>query len=108
MFVRKILSNAKVLYCRAMSNSSPLVNLAVGNDGISILTLQRPPINSINLDMLQDMNEALDKIEKSGSTGLIITSVSYSYYDIRPICYKALYKSNNTFLNSVRGDMMCL
>ena len=63
-----------------MSSNSSLVDLAVGNDGISIMTLQRPPVNNINLDLLQDMNKALDEIEKTKSKGLIITSVS-SYFD---------------------------
>lgn len=76
MFLRLMLNNCKQLNLRAMSSQGPLVNLTLGNDSISIMTLQRPPVNIMNLKLLHEMNQALNEIEKNKCKGLIITSVS--------------------------------
>ncbi|CAH0729935.1 unnamed protein product, partial [Brenthis ino] len=57
-----------------MSSHGPLVDLKIGNDGISLMTLQRPPVNIMNLNLLHEMNQALDEIEKNKCKGLIISS----------------------------------
>ncbi|GBP79773.1 Enoyl-CoA delta isomerase 1, mitochondrial [Eumeta japonica] len=50
--------------------------MAVDNDGIAVVTLQRPPVNSLNLDLLQAMNNTFDDVAKNKSKGMILTSAS--------------------------------
>lgn len=61
---------------RAMSSQAPLVDLAFDNDGIATLTLQRAPVNSLNLDLLREIIKSLDDVTKNRSKGMILTSVS--------------------------------
>lgn len=78
MFLRTIVNNAKRLApnIRGMASQGPLVDLTVDNDGVAILTMQRPPVNSLNLDLLKELSNSLDEVAKNKNTGLILTSVS--------------------------------
>ena len=77
MFLRQLIHKTKSLVpnLRAMSSQSPLVDLSIDNDGVSIMTLQRPPVNSLNLELLREMSAKLDEVAKNKSKGLVITSV---------------------------------
>jgi hypothetical protein len=44
--------------------------------GISTVTLQRPPVNTLNLELLQELCTIFDALEKDKSRGMILTSVS--------------------------------
>ncbi|XP_026762668.2 enoyl-CoA delta isomerase 1, mitochondrial-like [Galleria mellonella] len=60
---------------RSMSvNSSSLTDLAVDEDGIAVLTLQRPPVNSLNVELLQAIINAFDDAAAKGCKGMILTS----------------------------------
>ncbi|XP_026316740.1 enoyl-CoA delta isomerase 1, mitochondrial-like [Hyposmocoma kahamanoa] len=61
---------------RYMSGQGPLVDLTVDNGGIATLTMQRPPVNSLNLDLLQQMSKALDDVGKNKARAMILTSSS--------------------------------
>nr|XP_026499076.1 enoyl-CoA delta isomerase 1, mitochondrial-like [Vanessa tameamea] len=78
MFLRKVVNNAKRLApnIRTMASQGPLVDLTVDNDGVSIMTMQRPPVNSLNLDLLRELSKSLDEVAKNKSRGLILTSSS--------------------------------
>lgn len=66
-------------FVRHMSASPPLVDLCVDNQtGIATLTLSRPPVNSLNLELLTAISQALDQVEENRSKGLILTSVSWT------------------------------
>jgi hypothetical protein len=43
--------------------------------GISTVTLQRLPVNSLNLELLQELCTIFDALEKDKSQGMILTSV---------------------------------
>lgn len=64
---------------RGLSTASPtnnLINLTVNDStGIATLELNRPPVNSLNTPLLQDISAALDDVSKNRSKGLILTSV---------------------------------
>lgn len=61
----------------AISATNNLVNLSVNDKtGIATLTLNRPPVNSLNHALLADISSALDDVAKNRSKGLILTSVS--------------------------------
>ncbi|XP_039755758.1 enoyl-CoA delta isomerase 1, mitochondrial-like isoform X1 [Pararge aegeria] len=76
--LRQAVSNARQLApsVRAMSSKGPLVDLTVDNDGVAIMTLQRPPVNSLNLDLLKEISKSLDDVAKNKSRGMILTSSS--------------------------------
>ncbi|XP_047993501.1 enoyl-CoA delta isomerase 1, mitochondrial-like [Leguminivora glycinivorella] len=50
-----------------------LVDIA-DDGGIAVVTLQRAPVNSLNLELLQAMNNALDDVAKNKPRGMILTS----------------------------------
>lgn len=63
----------------AAAATTKLVNLEVNDKtGIATLTLNRPPVNSLNLELLTDIATALDEVELNRSKGLILTSVRTS------------------------------
>ncbi|XP_063623821.1 enoyl-CoA delta isomerase 1, mitochondrial-like [Cydia splendana] len=63
--------------CRPMSASTgptgPMVDVA-DDGGIAVMTLQRAPVNSLNLDLLQAISKALDDVAKNKPKGMILTS----------------------------------
>lgn len=63
---------------RCMSSATgKLVNLDVNDTtGIATLTLNRPPVNSLNLELLTDISHALDQVSDNKAKGLILTSVN--------------------------------
>lgn len=78
MLLRQLIHKTKNLApnLRAMSSQGPLVDLSIDNDGISLITLQRPPVNSLNLELLREISVKLDEVAKNKSKGLVITSSS--------------------------------
>lgn len=44
--------------------------------GIAIVSLNRPPVNSLSLEFFKEIAETLDDLEKNKSKGMILTSVS--------------------------------
>lgn len=63
---------------RCMSASSgPLVDVKVNDDtGVATVTLQRLPVNSLNLDFLQSISKTLDELTANKANGVILTSAS--------------------------------
>lgn len=59
------------------TRNQKLVNLSVNDKtGIATLEFNRPPVNSLNTALLQDISESLTEVSKNRSKGLILTSVS--------------------------------
>lgn len=60
-----------------LSSSSSQVSVEVNDKtGIALVTLNRPPVNSLNLEFLNDISNAFDEVQNNRSKGMIITSVS--------------------------------
>lgn len=58
------------------SGATKLVEVDVNDKtGIAIVTLNRPPVNSLNLELLTDIASTLDDLESNKSKGMILTSV---------------------------------
>lgn len=51
-----------------------------GQTGIATVTMNRPPVNSLNLELLSDMVEAMETVQKNKSLGMILTSSSNSVF----------------------------
>nr|CAH7725972.1 unnamed protein product [Callosobruchus chinensis] len=69
--------NFSVVIATALSENSEakLVSLTTDDkSGVSVLSLQRPPVNSLNLELLRDIQTALTEAEKNKSRGVILTS----------------------------------
>lgn len=61
---------------RSMTKASNLTVVEMDDKtGIATLTLNRPPVNSCNLELLQELHESIKQIECDKSRGLILTSV---------------------------------
>lgn len=43
--------------------------------GYSVVTLNRPPVNSLNLELLSAFSKTLDELQNNRSRGMILTSV---------------------------------
>lgn len=54
-----------------------LVNVTVNEKtGISVVSMQRLPVNGLNLDLLQALGKTFDDLEKNKSRGIVLTSES--------------------------------
>ncbi|CAH1180350.1 unnamed protein product [Phaedon cochleariae] len=62
---------------RCMSQNAQLVSLTVNDKtGVATLSLQRPPVNSLNLELLTEISSALTEATDNNSRGLILTSTN--------------------------------
>ncbi|TDG45937.1 hypothetical protein AWZ03_007657 [Drosophila navojoa] len=60
---------------RTMSTTTKLTTVEVNDKtGIATLTMNRPPVNGLNLDLLRDLRQSIAEIEGNKSRGLILTS----------------------------------
>lgn len=46
-------------------------------NGYATVTLNRPPVNSFNLELMMALSRALDQVERNNSRGMILTSVIF-------------------------------
>lgn len=61
----------------AADAGTDLVQVEVNDKtGFSIVTLNRPPVNSLNLELLSAISKTLDDLANNRSRGMILTSVS--------------------------------
>lgn len=82
---------------RAFSSQAPLVDVSVdGSSGIATLTLQRAPVNSLNLDLCKTLLAAIQDVEKNKSRGIILTSVIFLLLKTK-CCYKAFTGTTYSF-----------
>ncbi|XP_016927014.3 enoyl-CoA delta isomerase 1, mitochondrial [Drosophila suzukii] len=66
---------------RLMSTATKLTTVEVNDKtGIATLTMNRPPVNGLNLELLQDLKTSIDEIEGNKSRGLILTSSSSTIF----------------------------
>ncbi|KAM8717649.1 hypothetical protein ACLKA7_004359 [Drosophila subpalustris] len=60
---------------RHMSTATKLTTVEVNDKtGIATLTMNRPPVNGLNLELLRDIHQSIEEIEDNKSRGLILTS----------------------------------
>ncbi|XP_015116527.1 enoyl-CoA delta isomerase 1, mitochondrial [Diachasma alloeum] len=68
------LADWRILSRLYSSNSKFLDVTQNEKTGVSTISLNRAPVNSLNLDILRELKESLEKLKKDGSKGLILTS----------------------------------
>ncbi|XP_017075733.2 LOW QUALITY PROTEIN: enoyl-CoA delta isomerase 1, mitochondrial [Drosophila eugracilis] len=66
---------------RLMSSTTKLTTVEVNDKtGIATLTMNRPPVNSQNVQLLIDLKTSVNEIEKNKCRGLILTSASSNVF----------------------------
>ncbi|XP_043661866.1 enoyl-CoA delta isomerase 1, mitochondrial [Drosophila teissieri] len=66
---------------RWMSSATKLTTVEVNDKtGIATLTMNRPPVNSQNVQLLLDLQSSISEIENNKSRGLILTSASSNVF----------------------------
>lgn len=66
---------------RDFSSNEKLVDVAVNEEtGISTVTMQRLPVNSLSLELLQELSTIFDSLEKDKSRGMILTSAASTVF----------------------------
>ena len=64
--------------CMSSSTGGKLTTVAVNDkSGVATLTMNRPPVNGLNYELLRDIKESIEEIESNKCRGLILTSVSW-------------------------------
>jgi len=85
MHTAKLVIRASSFRCptavRAMSTAGKLTTIEVNDKtGIATLTMNRPPVNGLNYELLRDIHSSIDEIEGNKSRGLILTSSSKTIF----------------------------
>ncbi|XP_063234857.1 enoyl-CoA delta isomerase 1, mitochondrial-like isoform X2 [Bacillus rossius redtenbacheri] len=66
---------------RDLSSAQKFLDVAVNEKtGVSTVTMQRPPVNSLNLELLQELARTLDRLRSDNSRGMILTSASQTIF----------------------------
>lgn len=59
------------------SSNYKYLDLSLNNDNnVTTVTLKRPPVNSLNLELLSEISDVLTDLKKTKSPGMILTSAS--------------------------------
>ncbi|XP_055709218.1 enoyl-CoA delta isomerase 1, mitochondrial [Phlebotomus papatasi] len=81
MFLPRIVKRMSPLFGSRLSlnacrfASTELVRTEVDDKtGIAVVTMNRKPVNSLNLELLRELSSALDAVEKNKSRGMILAS----------------------------------
>ncbi|KAM7352448.1 enoyl-CoA delta isomerase 1, mitochondrial [Cochliomyia hominivorax] len=70
-----------ILRCMSSSSGGKLTTVEVNDKtGIATLTMNRPPVNGLNFELLRDINNSIDEIESNKCRGLILTSSSSTIF----------------------------
>lgn len=80
--------------CQSTAAAQELVLVDVDDKtGISTVTLNRPTVNSLNLELLTAISKTLDDLQNNKSRGMILTSVSQSS------CYQRTFSRTPIFFS---------
>lgn len=72
--------NKSLVRC-CSSGAGKLVNVDINSQsGIATVTMNRPPVNSLNLELLTDLVDAMESVKKNKCLGMILTSSSNSVF----------------------------
>lgn len=66
-------------FCSSASNKLVITEVD-DKTGYATVTLNRPPVNSLNLELLKAISETLDDLQNNKSRGMILTSSSKSVF----------------------------
>lgn len=79
--VKKLFVGNPAPLSRCASTGGQLLDIVVDDKtGIATVAMKRPPVNSLNLELLEQITNALQTIEDNKSSGMILTSSSSSVF----------------------------
>lgn len=65
------------------SSDKKLVNVSVNEkSGVAVVTMQRLPVNGLNLELITDLSSTIDELESNKCRGMILTSVGITYINL--------------------------
>ncbi|KAG8286943.1 dodecenoyl-CoA isomerase [Homalodisca vitripennis] len=71
----KLLTRPKIEMRHFSAAANTLAKVEVNSKtGVAVVSLNRPPVNGLNLELLQTLSQTLDDLEKNKSRGMILTS----------------------------------
>lgn len=76
---------------RGLATSPPLAGLVeteVDGQGVAVVRLARAPVNSLNLELLQELQAAVEEVEGSGARAMVLTSAMAKCVAYNPIPLK--------------------
>lgn len=79
IFSRVFGSNLRVVsnVIRSYSSGGKLVDVKLNDkSGIAVVSMQRLPVNGLNLELLTELSETLDELDSNHARGMILTSAS--------------------------------
>ena len=101
MALRGVLKNVRAasLWVKYYSSSAPLLDVSINDKtGVSTLTMNRPPVNSLNFELLRDLGEALKLQESNKSRGVILTSVrNHVFANLTYLVYRVAVIEDHLF-----------
>ncbi|XP_051166402.1 enoyl-CoA delta isomerase 1, mitochondrial-like [Leptopilina boulardi] len=74
IIMRKLLKPQVNLYLRSLSSQAKLVEVERRDSGIAVVSMARPPVNSLNLELLTELTTTLNEMKTQKLKGIIITS----------------------------------
>lgn len=94
-------------FVRLESSVASLVDVKMNEShGYAVVAMQKPPVNSLNLEMIQSLSQALAELEKNKCKGLILTSNSPTIFsaglDIREM-YQSTEERLTKFWSSLQN-----
>lgn len=71
-------------YSTTSNNNENLILTSLNDKtGVATVTLNRPPVNSLNLELLTEFSKTLDELTKNNSRGMILTSVRRIFWGFK-------------------------
>ncbi|KAK3909936.1 Enoyl-CoA delta isomerase 1, mitochondrial [Frankliniella fusca] len=81
IFTRGISSSLRLHSQKPPTPPEPLVNVDVDDkSGVAVVTLNRPPVNSLNTPLLSELKNIIKGLEDNKSRGMILTSSSETVF----------------------------
>lgn len=91
-------------YVRPFSSTKNVSVTVEEKSGIATITLQRPPVNSLNLELLSELSSALTEVEKNKCRGAILGSAQNSVFSAG-LDITELYKPDEDRLKKFWGTL---
>lgn len=109
--MRKLLRPQVNFYLRNLSSQSKLVEVEQKDSGIAVVSMNRAPVNSLNLELLTELTTTLNDIKKQKAKGIIMTSSLATVFSAG-LDIMEMYKTNvercTKFWNALQDYWMTL
>ncbi|XP_043482302.1 enoyl-CoA delta isomerase 1, mitochondrial-like [Leptopilina heterotoma] len=109
--MRKLIRPQVNFYLRNLSSQTKLVEVEQRDSGIAVVSMNRAPVNSLNLELLTELTTTLNDVKKQKAKGIIITSSLATVFSAG-LDIMEMYKTNvdrcTKFWNALQDYWMTL